>query len=213
MQERQRKEHLSRVTPSSLTNVVYCSAQIFQIYLNYMHYSCSCSDHLCPMHIIENGVWRLEKSMDLGLKRQHENADCLFSFCIITKYYRSPCLAIFKSFTSIVCHNVLNLFSWYLSSSTSLSLTPLCSVSFESFQHDTLYSSCLKPRSGAAVTTRRVFVWPWPPLHPCTQMTGAPSSRMLSLMAFMMPHLRRRSTSSCHGCLLKSGFSSGNRKG
>jgi hypothetical protein len=58
-----------------------------------------------------------------------------------------------------------------------------------------------------------VLVWPIPPLQPCTQITGSPLFRIPSLIAFMIPHFRRRSTSSCHGSVLKSGFSSGKWKG
>jgi hypothetical protein len=71
-----------------------------------------------------------------------------------------------------------------------------------------LQASWSRPRSSCAGTMRSVLVWPIPPLQPCTQITGAPFSSTPSLMAFMMPHFKRRSTSSCHGAALKSGFSS-----
>lgn len=72
-----------------------------------------------------------------------------------------------------------------------------------------LYASWSRPRSSCAGTMRSVLVCPMPPLQPCTQMTGSPLLSTPSLMAFMIPHFRRRSTSSCHGSVLKSGFCSG----
>lgn len=58
-----------------------------------------------------------------------------------------------------------------------------------------------------------VLVWPIPPRQPWTQITISPLLRTSSLMADWIPHLIRRSTSSCQTVLLKSGFFSGKRKG
>lgn len=71
----------------------------------------------------------------------------------------------------------------------------------------------LRPKSSFAGTTRMVLVCPFPPRQPCTQMTMSPSRRMPRLMARLIPHLSRPSTSSCQSVSLKSGLFSGNKNG
>ena len=76
-----------------------------------------------------------------------------------------------------------------------------------------IYASWSNPRSSVAGTIRSVLVWPIPPRQPCTHTTASPRFRTPSFIALTIPHVRRLSTSSCHGTSLKSGFSSGNQNG
>src|SRR6266480_2770170 len=52
-----------------------------------------------------------------------------------------------------------------------------------------------------------------PPFQPWTVTTVSPFAKSPSFFPSLIPHLRRRSTSSCQTAISKSGFFSGKKKG